>query len=183
LAVLQPGLLEPPPNFVRAQVHVDAGMVSSIPAEGRGRAPTGHTWSKGCDDASRRLVCECREGMYAAIADVTVSGLTGTALFFPDVRRYKRQLRSYDRRWLLAFMPHKIYESPGGPFTCVPHLSSLFWTAAASAARTLSFSGDGRSVWQRKGRKVKSLLGWPLPLKVSRSHSKQPKQVACYYTP
>jgi hypothetical protein len=123
LAVLQPGLWEPPPNFVKAQAHVDARMVSSIP--GRRERQGSYTWSKGCDNASRRLVCECREGMYAAIADVTVSGLTGTALFFPDVRRYKRQLRSYDRRWLLAFMPHKIYESPGGPFTCVPHLSSL----------------------------------------------------------
>jgi hypothetical protein len=57
--------------------------------------------------------------MHAAIAEVTASGVTGTSLFFPDVRRFKRQLRSYERRWQLAFMPHRLYESAGGPFTCV----------------------------------------------------------------
>lgn len=44
--------------------------------------------------------------------------MTYTVLFFPDGRRYNRQLRSYDRRWLVDFMPNKALHTPGGPFTC-----------------------------------------------------------------
>jgi hypothetical protein len=43
--------------------------------------------------------------------------VTVTVLFFPDGRRFNRQLRSYERRWLLDFMPNMIQSSPGGPFT------------------------------------------------------------------
>ena len=60
----------------------------------------------------------CREGIYAAIAEATANGVTYTVLFFPDGRRYNRQLRSYDRRWLVDFMPNKAMHTPGGPFTC-----------------------------------------------------------------
>jgi hypothetical protein len=62
----------------------------------------------------------CRAGIHAAIAEATSRGVTVTILFFPDGRRYNRQLRSYDRRWLVDFMPNKASHSVGGPFTCGP---------------------------------------------------------------
>ena len=65
------------------------------------------------------LVC-CRPGIHAGIAEATSNGITSTVLFFPDGRRFNRQLRSYDRRWLIDFMPNKAMHSKGGPYTCAP---------------------------------------------------------------
>jgi hypothetical protein len=65
----------------------------------------------------RACMHACREGIYSAVAEVTSCGVTSTVLFFPDGRRYNRQLRSYDRRWLVDFMPNKSMQSVGGPFT------------------------------------------------------------------
>ena len=86
----------------------------------------------------QNLVRCCREGIYSAVAEATSCGVTSTVMFFPDGRRYNRQLRSYDRRWLVDFMPNKSLQSVGGPFTCVPRIFAPVPHAALSRGQHCS---------------------------------------------
>ena len=40
----------------------------------------------------------CREGINTAVAEVTSLGVTSTAMFFPDKRRYNRQMKMYRKQ-------------------------------------------------------------------------------------
>ena len=79
-------------------------------------------WAVAVQERERRqpsdLACTCRKGIHAAVAEATSAGVTHTVLFFPDGRRFNRQLRSYERRWLADFLPNKVTHTLGGPFTC-----------------------------------------------------------------